>query len=85
MKYSVDINRSIDSLAYCLQKVSNELYEIADWNIRINAGGADFGIYFNFDAEKKILEISDEPNEYADDSLDLSEIIEAINKEEEDE
>ena len=48
MKYSVDINRNVVDMAYCLQKVSEEINDIYDWRISINAGGIDYGIYFNF-------------------------------------
>ena len=81
MKYSVDIARDIESLAYCMQKVSNEIYDIPDWYVTVNAGGIDCGIYFNFDLERKELEISNQPD--GDYSLDLYEIIEEINGEEE--
>ena len=83
MRYSVDIERSMDSLAYCMQKVNNGINDIWDWRISINAGGIDYGIYFNFDLEQKELEISNQPDRYADDSLCLEEIIELINGEEE--
>lgn len=84
MRYSVDIERSMDSLAYCMQKVNNGINDIWDWRISINAGGIDYGIYFNFDTERKTLEICNQPDECADDSLCLDEIIDEINGEEED-
>lgn len=77
MRYSVDINRSVDSLAYCLQKVNDEINDIWDWRISINAGGIDYGIYFNFDIVNKELEICNQPS--YDESLGLDEIIEEIN------
>ena len=83
MKYSVDITRDMDSLASCMQRVNNGINDISDWHISINAGGIDFGIYFNFDDERKYLEISNQPDMSADDSLCLDEIIEEINGEEE--
>jgi hypothetical protein len=83
MRYSVDIARDMGSLAYCMQKANNEIYDIVDWRISINAGGIDYGIYFNFDIENKTLEISNQPDMGADDSLCLDEIIEEINGEEE--
>ena len=83
MKYSVDIARDMDSLASCMQKVNNGINDISDWRISINAGGIDYGIYFNFDTERKTLEICNQPDECADDSFSLSEIIEEINGEEE--
>ncbi len=79
MIYSVDINRSVDSLAYCLQKVNDEVNNIWDWRISINAGGIDCGIYFNFDVDNKELEISNQPAYGAGESLILEEIIEEIN------
>lgn len=85
MKYTVDIDRSMDALAYCMQKVNNEIEDIWDWRVSINAGGIDYGIYFNFDLERKELEISNAPSYGYDDSLGLDEIIEEINGEEEDE
>ena len=84
MRYSVDIDRSVNSLAYCLRKVNNEIEDICDWRISINAGGIDYGIYFNFDIERKELEISNQPSCGYDDSLGLDEIIEEINENEED-
>lgn len=83
MRYSVDIARDMDSLASCMQKVNNGINDIDDWGISINAGGIDYGIYFNFDVERKELEISNQPDMGADDSLDLDEIIETINDEDE--
>lgn len=80
MGYSVDIERSVDSLAYCLQKVNNEIEDISDWKVSINAGGIDYGIYFNFDIERKELEISNQPSCGYDNSLGLNEIIEEINE-----
>lgn len=85
MRYSVDIERSMGSLAYCMRKVHDGINDIYDWDIRINAGGIDYGIYFNFDVERKVLEICNQPDIGADDSLDLDEIIDEINGEEEDE
>lgn len=83
MRYSVDIARDMDALAYCTKKVNNGINDIGDWRISINAGGIDYGIYFNFDTERKTLEICNQPDMSADDSLDLDEIIEEINGEEE--
>lgn len=83
MKYSVDIARDIDSLTICMQRVNNGINNIYDWRVSINAGGIDYGIYFNFDIDRKELEISNQPNEIAIDSLCLDEIIEIINNENE--
>ena len=79
MKYSVDIARDIDSLATCLQRVKNGINNLYNWRISINAGGIDYGIYFNFDINNKELEISNQPDMIAEDSLCLDEIIEIIN------
>lgn len=76
--YSVEIERSIESFAHCINKVKREINDISDWNIVVNAGGIDYGIYFNFNTEDKTLEISNCP-EY-DENLYLDEIIEEINK-----
>ena len=80
MGYSVDIDRSVDSLAYCLQKVNNGINNIEDWRVSINAGGIDYGIYFNFDVERKELEICNQPSCGYDDSLGLDEIIDKVNE-----
>ena len=76
MKYSVEIERGIESLMCCLRDVSTQINEW-EWNVIINAGGIDYGIYFNFDIDKKELEISNQPQ--YDESLELYEIIDIIN------
>lgn len=78
MRYSVDINRSVDSVAHCLNKLNNEV-DMWDWRISINAGGIDYGIYFNFDLEDKELEISNQPF-YGTETVYLEEVIDAINE-----
>lgn len=83
MRYSVDIDRSVDSVAYCLNRLNNEV-DMWDWRISINAGGIDYGIYFNFDLEEKELEICNQPH-YKIETTDLDEVIEAINNYYEDE
>ena len=83
MRYSVDIERNMVSLAYCLKKVGDGIYDSDDWRVSVNAGGIDYGIYFNFDTERKTLEISNQPDMGADDSMYLDEIIDEINGEEE--
>ena len=85
MRYTVDIERIIDSLAYCLNKVNREIDNSDDWKVIINAGGIDYGIYFNFDLERKELEICNQPGYEYDDSLYLEEIIDLINEEEDEE
>lgn len=81
--YSVDINRSVDSVAYCLNRLNNEV-DMWDWRISINAGGIEYGIYLNFDLEDKELEISNQPF-YGIETTDLDEVIDAINENEEEE
>ena len=83
MRYSVDIDRSVDSVAYCLNRLNNEV-DMWDWRISINAGGIDYGVYFNFDLEDKELEISNQPF-YGAEETGLEEVIEAINEYYEDE
>lgn len=82
MRYTVDIDRTIDSFTDCIKRVNEEI-NAWDWRISINAGGIDSGIYFNFDIKNKELEISNQPGYGYDDSLGLSEIIEEIRKSEE--
>ena len=77
MKYSVMIDKTVNALAYCLNIVNDEVCNIWDWSISINACGIDYGIYFNFDIDNMHLEISN-CAEY-DESLYLGEIIDEIN------
>lgn len=77
MRYSVQIESSIRAITDCLQKV-NDGIDTWDWNVCINAGGIDYGVYFNFDIENKELEICNQPQ--YDESLYLDEIIEEINE-----
>ncbi len=78
MKYSVDIERSVDSLTHCLKRVNDEVENISDWRVSINTGGIDYGIYFNFDIDNMELEISNQPS--CDDTTYLDDIIEEINE-----
>lgn len=48
--------------------------------ISINASPIDSGIYFNFDADNEVLEISNSPAD--DDIMALDDIITVINEEE---
>ena len=86
MTYTVDIDNRVDSLIHCLKRVQAGLDDIYEWSVSINAGGIDYGVYFNFDSDAHILEISNCPNDYADYAdMYLDEIIEAINEENSDE
>jgi len=85
MRYTVDIERNVDALANCLKRVNNGIYDIWDWRVSINAGGIDYGIYFNFDLERKELEICNQPGYGYDDSLYLDEIIDLINGDDDEE
>lgn len=78
MRYSVDIERSVNSLAYCLNKVNNGVNNIDEWTVTINAGGIDCGIYFNFDIDNKILEISNQST--YNEEMYLDDIIDVINE-----
>lgn len=78
MRYSVDIERSVNSLAYCLNKVNNGVNNIDEWTVIINAGGIDYGIYFNFDIDNKILEISNQST--YNEEMYLDDIIDVINE-----
>ena len=85
MTYTIDIDNRVESLIYCLKKVQ-EIDNIYEWTVSINAGGIDYGVYFNFDSDECILEICNCPNDYADyTDMDLAEIIDAINNENSDE
>ena len=78
MRYSVDIERSVNSLAYCLNKVNNGVNNIDEWTVTINTGGIDYGIYFNFDRDNKILEISNQST--YNEEMYLDDIIDVINE-----
>ena len=80
MKYTIDIDRSSEALSESMMKAS-EIYHMDEWKVSINAGGIDYGIYFNFDLESRELEISNQRGYNYDDSLLLEEIIEKINSE----
>ena len=78
MKYSVDIERGIDALLYCLNKVIDELEAVWGWDIRINVSiNDDCKIYFNFDVHNQIIEICNAPA--CDDCTSLNDVIEMIN------
>lgn len=80
MRYTVDIERSIDSLTNCLKRVNNGIEDIWEWRVSINAGGIDDGIFFNFNVKEKELEICNQPGYGYDDSYYLDEIIDIINE-----
>lgn len=70
--YSVEIdNYDPMSIANCLQKMASNIPDFDyEWKVRINAGGIDYGIYFNIDVDRKELEISNQPRGNGDDMLD---------------
>lgn len=81
MGYSVEIDKRIDALSHCMKKVNDGINDIWDWKVTVNAGGIDYGIYFNFNVNEKELEICNQPR--YDDSFYLDEIIDMINGEDE--
>ena len=85
MRYAVDIDSSFESFAECINRVKRNVEDIGDWTVSINAGGIVYGIYFNFDLEKKELIICNQPLSGYDESWYLDEIIDAINEESEEE
>ena len=86
MKFTTDVEASVDALVYCLKMVNNGIHDIWDWSVSVNAGGISYGIYFNFNVDKKELEICNQPARGYDDSYYLEDIIDMINAElEEDE
>ena len=69
--YSIEIERNPYSLARCLDKLVNGIPDFEyEWHLSINAGGIDYGVYFNIDVERKELEICNQPNGDGEDSLD---------------
>lgn len=80
MKISVEVEKDVESLSCCLKKINNEINDIADWAIAVNAGGIDYGIYLNLDSEGKELEICNQPA--YDEADSLEEAINRINEEE---
>lgn len=79
MNYSVNVNDSITSFSYCIQKVSNGIYDVEDWDMTIDVVIDYDGIYFNFNLDDKTLEISGNSLYKELDSLD--EVIGIINSE----
>lgn len=78
MNYTVEIDRSVSALCYCLERLNNEVDNIDEWRVSVNAGGMNYGIYFNFDIENMELEICNQPD--YNEVLNLDEVIEEINK-----
>ena len=78
MIYSTEIDKSVYSLTYCLNKLNNEVTNIDEWNVTINAGGIDYGVYFNFDVDNKILEICNQPS--GKEEMYIDDIIVIINE-----
>lgn len=76
MRYSVKIERDIDSCAYCFNELKN-INNMYDWDVRVYAGGIDYGIYLNFDIKNKELDICNQARYSELSSLD--EIIDIIN------
>ena len=87
MVFSVEIDNSNPlALAYCLKKCEHNIPDWEEWSITINAGGIDYGVYMNFDVEKKELEISNGSTYMGcgDDCLDdVFEFFEEMEEEEE--
>lgn len=80
MRYTVDVERSVDALAYCLKQITR-INNIDDWYVSVNAGGIDYGIYINFNVDNREIELCNQPERGADDSYYLEEIIDMINEE----
>mgnify|MGYP003296573440 CR=1 FL=1 len=78
MDYTVKIDRDVSALCYCLERLNNEVDNIDEWRVSVNAGGFDYGIYFNFDIENMELEICNQSGYKEFSSLD--EVIDEINK-----
>ena len=83
MKFTVDIEASVDALVHCLRTVQNGINDIDEWDVSVNAGGISYGIYFNFNVDRKELEICNQPARGYDDSYYLEDIIKMINEQEE--
>lgn len=79
-KYSVDVENTVDALAYCFEKLNSDV-DMWDWNVTVNTGGVNYGMYLNFDFNNRELEISNEP--CVEDTCCLDDIIEVMNGEEE--
>lgn len=79
-KYSVEIENTVDSVAYCFNKLKKNT-DMWDWKVTVNAGGINYGMYFNFDFDNKELEICNEP--CTDNQSYLDDIIDMINDDEE--
>lgn len=79
--YTVDVERSVDALAHCLKQLT-KIHDIDDWYLEVNAGGINYGIYLNFNIKDKEITICNQPERCADDSMYLEDIIDMINRKE---
>lgn len=80
MKYAVQIDMSLWSIVDCLDRVNRNVENIEDWMVSVNGGGICYGLYLNFDLEEKELTICNGPLYGYDESLYLDDIIDEINK-----
>ena len=85
MRYAVEIDRSSEAVSECLNRVKRNVETIDEWIVTVNAGGIDYGVYFNFDTIEQELIICNQPLYGYDESLYLDEIIDVINEESEEE
>ena len=70
-RFSVEIDRSPVSVAHCLRRLEEAIPDFDyDWEVTVNSGGIDYGVYFNIDINKKEIEINNQPVGDGDDYLD---------------
>ena len=83
-RFSVEIDRSPVSVAHCLKILEEGIPDFEyDWEVTVNSGGIDYGVYFNIDINKKEIEICNQPVGDGDDYLD--DVLEYFENEDEDE
>ena len=70
MRFSVEVYRYGEALAWCLKKLTNNIPDLDDWRFSVNAGGIDYGIYLNIDTDEKEIEICNQPRGEGSDYLD---------------
>lgn len=85
--YSVEIDRyNPMALAYALTKLNNGIPDFEyEWQLTVNAGGIDYGVYINVNINEKKIEISNQP-EYGTNGEDfLEDVLENFEENEDDE
>lgn len=77
-KYSIDVE-NLYSLAYVLNELNDCICGLdyaENWDVNVNAGGIDYGIYINVDIDRRSITICNQPN--GNEDFGLEDVIEFI-------